>query len=234
MVKNLFLTKGTLAAMLLVSPLMAQATSDEYPAADFQPKVLYSDSGYKHSESTASSFSSGQTEADPNYPAAAFKPKVVYQDTNYKHKAEKIASASTRSTSSSAGSSSGSTSSVATKQESSDQTMLIAVVALAVIGFFFYRKKAGTPSVPRARASRPAPAAPRASTEAAEGVTRVERYLAKKQPKETRVSKYLEKKQQSLPTTGVAKYLAKQVVRTRKLAEENVTGVEKYLRKKKG
>jgi hypothetical protein len=234
MVKNSFLIKSTFMAMLL-SPFVAQATSDEYPAADFQPKVLYSDSDYKHTESAPAASGASKTEFDPNYPAAAFEPKVLYKDSSYQHKADKVTASprtSSASSSSSASSENGEASSA--KSEDSDQTMLIGVVVLAVLGFFFYRKNAGT-AAPKSRAtSRPAPRAAVATADVAEGATRVERYLAKKQPKTTRVAMYLQQKEKSLPSTGVAKYLAKQVVRSRKLAEEKATGVEKYLRKKKG
>ncbi len=235
MVKNSFLTKSAFMAMLL-SPLVAQATSDDYPAADFQPKVLYSDSSYKHTGSAPAASGASKTKFDPNYPAAAFEPKVLYKDSSYKHKADKVASSRSRSTSSStatAGAASAETASA--ESGDSDQSMLIGVIVLAVLGFFFYRKNADT-AAPKARPAsrRPAPRAAVATADAAEGATRVERYLAKKQPKTTRVEKYLQDKEKSLPSTGVAKYLAKQVVRSRKLAEEKATGVEKYLRKKKG
>ncbi len=233
MVKNLFLIKSAFIAALL-SPLMAYATSDEYPAADFQPKVLYSDSGYKHSESApAASGGESKTKFDPEHPAAAFEPKVLYKDPNYQHKEDKIVSSSRSSSAASSTADSASVETASAEAEGSDQTMLIGIVVLAVLGFFFYRKNTDA-AAPKATAPRrPAPKAPVAA-EAPEGATRVERYLARKQPKTTRVAKYLQDKEKSLPSTGVAKYLAKQVVRSRQLAEEKATGVEKYLRKKKG
>ncbi len=73
------LTLGLLAALLLSSTL-AVAESD-YPAADFQPKVLFHDSNYKPTQSHAVATPSKQTEvADSNYPAANFKPQVIFQD----------------------------------------------------------------------------------------------------------------------------------------------------------
>jgi hypothetical protein len=77
-VKKNNLTLGVCAALLLSSTL-AVAESD-YPAADFQPKVLFQDSDYKSTQSDTVKSSSASESADPNYPAANFQPKVVYQD----------------------------------------------------------------------------------------------------------------------------------------------------------
>jgi len=46
---------------------------DKYPAANFEPKIIYQDSG-------ASSGVSNQAaeQFDPKYPAAYFQPKVIY------------------------------------------------------------------------------------------------------------------------------------------------------------
>ncbi len=46
---------------------------DKYPAANFEPKVIYSDNnaGGQTSAQSAEQF-------DPKYPAAYFKPKVIY------------------------------------------------------------------------------------------------------------------------------------------------------------
>ena len=64
----------------------AAAADEKYPAADFQPKVVFID---QNAAATASSGSAPatkcpgqaaakQTEFDPKYPAASFEPKVVY------------------------------------------------------------------------------------------------------------------------------------------------------------
>jgi len=225
-VKNKKIYKGILAALILVSPLVNAKT--DYPAANFQPKVLYSDSGYKHSGSTSSSTNgnSKKTKFDANYPAAAFEPKVVFKDTNYKHK--KNIGATTRSNSNSTVASV-EEESADSGQGNSDQIILVGLIVLAGLGFYFFRKK--SPSVPRKR--RTASRRPGTSYKSSEkgGVTGVAKYLEGKESKVTGVAKYLAGKQQTV-ATGVAKYMAKQVVAARKVAAENITGVEKYLRDK--
>ncbi len=56
------------------------ATSDDYPAADFQPTVIFVD------EDAVNAVSSGvgnrEVRYDPRYPAADFQPKVVFLDQN--------------------------------------------------------------------------------------------------------------------------------------------------------
>jgi hypothetical protein len=52
----------------------AQTTKDDkYPASNFEPKVIYSDS-------SANDQTSAKTDEqyDPKYPAAYFKPKIIY------------------------------------------------------------------------------------------------------------------------------------------------------------
>ena len=78
---------GIAAASLSVCSWTAFAASDsQYPASDFQPKVVFID---EDAAATSSSSSNSnrcpdqqakvkQTEYDPNYPAASFEPKVVY------------------------------------------------------------------------------------------------------------------------------------------------------------
>ncbi len=227
MVKKINITKSALVAILLASPVLASAESD-YPASDFKPKVVYSDSDYKHSDSASGSSSSSKTAYDPDFPAAAFEPKVLYKDSEYKHKTDVVSNKTTRPSAESI--------IVKEKAESSaekdsDQTMLIGLVVLAAIGFFFYRSKSVPQTTSTPKRSRSSAVTSSVSVNE-EGSTRVEKYLAKKQPKATGVAKYLASKEQSVPSTGVAKYMAKQVIRARKAAAENVTGVEKYLRKK--
>ena len=100
MKKTIFLGLATVSIAL--NPLLASAAADsKYPAADFEPSVIYlaKDVAAKdqaHNESDpkypASNFTpivvfidkqlAGQTqtqdEFDPKYPAANFKPKVIY------------------------------------------------------------------------------------------------------------------------------------------------------------
>ena len=89
-------------AGIALSPLPASAASDsKYPAADFEPTVIYIDKDVAAKDQAqnetdpkypASNFTptvifvdnqlAGQTQAnddfDPKYPAANFKPKVIY------------------------------------------------------------------------------------------------------------------------------------------------------------
>ncbi|MGR9115534.1 MAG: hypothetical protein ACU85E_07190 [Gammaproteobacteria bacterium] len=62
------------AATFTLGAMTASATSDsQYPASDFQPKVIFADK-----ELTAKP--AKKTEYDPKYPATNFEPKVVYAD----------------------------------------------------------------------------------------------------------------------------------------------------------
>ncbi len=87
---------------VLATPLTAFANSDsQYPATNFQPKVIFIDESVKPSsaydsnfpaahfqpkvlyvDASAASSSGGATgeksSFDPDYPAANFKPKVIY------------------------------------------------------------------------------------------------------------------------------------------------------------
>jgi hypothetical protein len=92
---------GLSAAVILLSPLITSAATDsKYPAANFEPNVIYIDKDTVPKDQAqneydpkypASNFTptvifteeklAGQTQADefdPKYPAAYFKPKVIY------------------------------------------------------------------------------------------------------------------------------------------------------------
>ena len=221
------LTKGVMAALLLTSSL---AMAEEYPAADYQPKVLYTNPDYKAEDASAPAAAKPAAKAkevevveqDANYPAANYQPKVLFADSAYKHdKSAPQASASSKSTSSSAAAASEESSAgVAEKAEGFSNT-LIALIALAAVGFFLYSKKSGSKSGAASGSS--------ASYVEAGGATGVEKYLDKIGANKTGVAKYLEK-QSSNPATGVAKYMAKQIVKDREAAAAKATGVEKYLR----
>ena len=224
-----YVTNALCTALLLFGSMAVAET--KYPAADFQPKVIYQDEGYQHSQSSASSSTGGQSKSvtvDPKYPAANFQPQVLYQDTGYKH--QKPAQTSSR-RQASAGSAA---KPAAEKSGESSNTFLIGILILAVVGYFLYNqgsKGKTAPKTRRAAAPRRA-AASRAAAGSDSGATGVARYLAEKQGGATTgVAKYLESLQKEAPT-GVAKYMAKKVVSARKAAAEKVTGVEKYLREK--
>ena len=74
---------GLAAAVAALAPLTASAESDsQYPAADFQPKVIYIDKdSAKPSPKCPSQQKTAEkatAEFDPKYPAANFEPKITY------------------------------------------------------------------------------------------------------------------------------------------------------------
>ena len=72
MKKTIFL--GLAMAVIVFNPLTASAATDsKYPAADFEPSVIYIDKD-------AGATDHAQNESDPKYPAANFTPIVVYID----------------------------------------------------------------------------------------------------------------------------------------------------------
>jgi hypothetical protein len=85
------LTKGLFTALLLASSVVS--ADEKYPAADFQPSVVYQNEEYiKNGSSTqtavknaAPAAATTHAEVDSKYPAANFEPKVVYSDDNYQH-----------------------------------------------------------------------------------------------------------------------------------------------------
>jgi hypothetical protein len=78
---------GLATAVIASAPLTASAGSDDqYPAANFQPKVIYIDkdsvavSAKSSNKCTCPDSKPAEkaTEFDPRYPAANFAPKVIY------------------------------------------------------------------------------------------------------------------------------------------------------------
>jgi hypothetical protein len=72
MKKSMLLSLVT-AGIAISSINVCLATNSDYPASDFQPKVVFLDTA-------ASSNSGNQTAFDPKYPASSFQPKVVFID----------------------------------------------------------------------------------------------------------------------------------------------------------
>lgn len=218
------LTKAVLTALLLASSsVMAGA---DYPASDFQPKVVYSDSGVTSAVASAPAAAPSKevakSDADANYPAANFQPKVVFSDAEYKHTqaAPSIGSSKAVAT---APSKESAEVAVAAEQPAASNNNLLGLIALGVVGFFLYNKK----SCEKKTTS----TASNAVYNTADGATGVEKYLEKQGFSKTGVAKYLDK-QVASPSTGVAKYMAKQIVKDREAAAARATGVEKYLRDK--
>lgn len=68
---------GLLIAIITM-PLIAIANSDsQYPAAYFQPKIIFADDEIK-----VSSYSVQSSVFDPDYPASSFQPKIIYVDAS--------------------------------------------------------------------------------------------------------------------------------------------------------
>ena len=217
--------KGIFTALLLASPLVTAGT--QYPAADFQPKVVYQDKDYQHQGSGASNASASvgeKAKADANYPAATFQPKVVYQDKDYKHNAgastsksiplamweervEEVAEAKYADDA---------------DAEESSLNPLFAILVLGVAVFLF-RKKSKGPAKPKKTV------ASSVAVRSADGLSGVAKYLEKKSPKLSGVAKYLEANQPA-PKSGVTKYVARKIVAAKQAASAKATGVEKYIR----
>jgi len=234
-VKNNKLTKVVLITSLVASS--AVIAESDYPATDFQPKVVYSDSEYKHSSdapATGSSAASKQssksvaTESDENYPATNYQPKVLFSDADYKHSSSAPSVGGSSVKSSKPTSASALVEVVQTEKAASSNFSYIGLIALAIAGFFIYNKKSGAKS--SKQSVRSSNSVVLDYTASADATTGVEKYLEKLiDVNKTGVAKYLEK-QTSTPSTGVAKYMAKQIVKDREAAATKATGVEKYLR----
>lgn len=236
------LTRGAFALMLLAST--AAGADQQYPAADFQPEVLYQDTDYiaKGSQSSTKTdshkstpvASSPSTEVDSKYPAANFQPEVLYHDADYKPSGVSTkSSASSEVTSKSeksveseevVASSSNEESASSNKAEPSFTNYLFGIVVLLGAGFYLFRKSnAGKVCTKSAKNS--APAATVKKSYALN--TGVAKYLNKVSG--TGVSRYIETQVKSATVaTGVAKYLAKQTVASK--PAKAATGVEKYMR----
>lgn len=68
---------GIFTAAITVIPSISSANKDDnkYPAANFQPKVIYLD---KEAAKAPTKFVGEKSVFDPRYPAANFEPKVIY------------------------------------------------------------------------------------------------------------------------------------------------------------
>jgi len=235
-VKKNNLTRGVFAVLLLASTVVD--ADQQYPAADFQPEVLYQDSDYiaKNSPSTAAkapapkapasapkatSSATVSNDVDPKYPAANFKPEVLYQDTNYKPTESLKTTVSKEAVESSSEESQSASDSAASTEKSTMSNYLIGLVVLALAGFYLFKSRS------KASAQKKAPAASAKTSYAL--TTGVAKYLNKVSG--TGVSRYLEKHVKSASAaTGVAKYMAKQATSSKETAAKAATGVEKYMR----
>jgi hypothetical protein len=231
-VKKNNLINGLFATLLIASPLAG--ADQKYPAADFQPQVVYQDSDLIAKSGKASGKAEPAAapahEVDAKYPAADFQPQVIYSDPNYKPaaSASKAAAAVAASKNAVADSepAAASTELAASAKEESKSTYLIGLIALGLVGIFLVKGQFKCPK--KAAQDKPAPAAAPANKGALTGVAR---YLNKVSG--TGVSRYLEKQVKTATntsSTGVAKYIAKQVSVAKNTATGAATGVEKYMR----
>jgi LPXTG-motif cell wall-anchored protein len=238
-VKKNNLTKCAFAGLLLASTVAG--AEQQYPAADFQPEVLYQDSDYiaKNSPSTkaattapakakapastpeATSGAAAGNDVDSKFPAANFQPEVLYHDPNYKQIESVKAAVSKKEVGSSQVESknvSEGKSAPEASEETSMSSYLIGLVVLAFAGFYFFKRRSG--ATVQKKVSAPA--------RTSYSLTGVAKYLNKISG--TGVSRYLEKNVKSVSTTGVAKYMAKQAASPKETAGKAATGVEKYMR----
>jgi len=233
-VKKNNLTKGAFALLLLAST--AVCADQKYPAADFQPEVLYQDSDYiaKNSPSSATSKASASTpkkatssaatsnDVDSKYPAANFQPEVVYHDPNYKPSESAKATVSKGGVGSNSEAGQSVSAAAASKEESSLSSYLIGLVVLALAGFYLFKKSSAAAVQKKAPSAAPAKASYALTTGVAKYLNKVSG---------TGVSRYLEKHVKSATAaTGVAKYMAKQAASPKTTAAKAATGVEKYMR----
>lgn len=71
------LTASIMTAAITLVPTTSFANSDDskYPAANFQPKVIYFN---KEAAKEPAKYVGEKSVYDPKYPAANFEPKVIY------------------------------------------------------------------------------------------------------------------------------------------------------------
>ena len=216
--KTIIIKNSALAVLLLASSMVGAET--QYPAADFQPKVVYQDPDYKPSGQPSTS-SSTSSVTDSQYPAANFQPKVLYNDPTYQH--TQSPASTTGGAQQAAAEQAASESASAKKDESS--SYFIGLIVLAVVGFILFRK--GTKGEVKASKGR---AGYQATTGSSTGLTGVAKYINRASG--TGVARYLERQAKSASAsaavTGVAKYMAKKAESSK--SSEVATGVAKYLR----
>lgn len=188
----------TAVALLISSPFVAQADS-QYPATDFEPKVIYQDASVKSAPAATAAPVAANTPApatvvdadDAKYPATNFQPKVLFKDDNYKPpKATPVAEYKS---SAAEVVKNDPVLNAEIKDDNSSNLLVLGLLA-AGIGFALSKK------CPKfAKSVDETPAAPRET-----GVTR---YLNARIPKVSGVAKYLER---TGKPTNVARYIAKQ------------------------
>jgi hypothetical protein len=214
-----------IALVVLASPIVG---AEDYPAANFQPTVIYNDTDDKQSTSSSTSNTQAKTsEPDTNYPAANFQPTIVYSDTDYKHQSSTIA---TKTTAISSANNSEDLVNEEWVEESEDSfVILFGLFVLVAVGFMFLKRSSLSmlKSTKKSKLNNQSKASNQIAN--TNGVTGVARYVSKNMPELSTVAKYLRDKNK-IPTSGVSKYVAKKIIATKVAAISKKTGVEKYLR----
>ncbi|MDO9141312.1 MAG: hypothetical protein Q7U38_13430 [Methylobacter sp.] len=83
MKKIIILGLATAVIGLTSFSVAAAASDDQFPAANFQPKVIYLDQDAVKPSSDkckGEKIAENKVEFDPQYPAANFQPKIIYPD----------------------------------------------------------------------------------------------------------------------------------------------------------
>ncbi len=202
------LLQGAIIALLVASPFAAFAAfAGQYPAADFEPKVLYQDESIKSSAPAekaapaATNSASAASTDDSKYPATNFQPKVLFSDENYKpsKSAPSIAPTSESDYTTSAGAVIMEQAAEKKAEKEGDNSLLILLGALAAAGFAASRCPKFSGIFGGNNVTN--------ETVYANRETGVTRYLNARVPKVSGVTKYLER---AGKPTNVARYIAKQ------------------------
>lgn len=200
------LLQGAIVALLAVSPFAASADS-QYPATDFEPKIVYQDESIKSSapvaKATPTATPVAATSADDSqYPATNFQPKVLFSDENYKpsKSAPLISPTSAPEYTTSAGAVIMEQAAEKKAEQEGDNSLFLLLGALAVAGFAASR----CPKFAGIFGNKVVVASDAVSSNRETGVAR---YLNSRIPKVSGVTKYLER---TGKPTNVARYIAKQ------------------------
>lgn len=222
------LTIGLFTTLLLASTVVS--ADEKYPAADFQPSVVYQDDSYVKQSSSSSKQTAPATtqEVDSQYPAANFQPQILYSDDSYQHNKAVPTKKSTNNIVSSFSSEESNVEATVSnsnekKKEDSTMTYLLGLIGLVAAGFFLFRNQSEpTPSTTTKKAN--------VATPKLAANTGVAKYINKVSG--TGVSRYVEKQVKTAKTaTGVARYVAQQTLTGKaKTADKKTTGVERYMR----
>ncbi|MDD5227390.1 MAG: hypothetical protein PHN45_02935 [Methylococcales bacterium] len=209
------LLQGAIVALLVASPLAAHA--GQYPAADFEPKVLYQDESVKSTPASTPATKVATAEVstpapvvsaadDSKYPASNFEPKILFKDDTYKP--SKSAPVSEYTTS--AGAVIMEEAAISKAEKEGDKTNLLLLGALVVAGFAASRCPKFAGIFGGSSVSNETSSAPQET-----GVTR---YLNARIPKVSGVTKYLDRVGKP---TNVARYIAKQNLAQKAAAAQN-------------